>query len=71
MTIDFPSVEMILVAVLAGIAGYIYKDYKEFEEISNAFEEGYEKGVNAVVQAIAEQTGQVLDVQITDKPERD
>ncbi len=58
MTLFIPEPITILVAVLSFVAGFLYRKYRDNEDIADAFDEGFEKGVDSAVQGIAKLNGE-------------
>lgn len=57
MNIYIPEPLTILIAVLSFLLGFLYKKYCNKEDISDAFEEGFEKGADATLMAVSKLTG--------------
>ncbi len=64
MTVFLPEPITVLVAVLSFIAGFLYRKYHDNEDISDAFDEGFEKGVDSAVQGIAKLNGESYVVEM-------
>ena len=62
MNIYIPEPVTILLVVLSFLAGFLYRQYNDKEQIADAYEEGFEKGSESVVKALSQLTGK--DIQI-------
>ena len=62
MNIYLPEPVTILLVVLSFLAGFLYRQYNDKEEIADAYDEGFEKGSESVVKALSQITGK--DIQI-------
>lgn len=62
MNIYIPEPVTILIGLLAFLAGFLYRQYNDKEDIADAYEEGFEKGSESVVKALSQITGK--DIQI-------
>ena len=62
MNIYIPEPVTILLAVLSFLAGFLYRQYNDKEQIADAYDEGFEKGSESVVKALSQITGK--DIQI-------
>ena len=62
MNIYIPEPVTILLVVLSFLAGFLYRQYNDKEEIADAYDEGFEKGSESVVKALSQITGK--DIQI-------
>lgn len=63
MNIYIPEPVVILVGVLAFGLGFLYRKYHDYEEISDSYQEGFEKGASSVVKAISQMTGQHFELE--------
>jgi len=57
-----PSAYTLLVCVLSFALGWLYSRYVEAEDISESFQEGYEKGIRDGLAAVSEATG--MDIRL-------
>lgn len=57
MTIYIPEPLTILLVVLSFLAGFLYKKYRDNEDIADAFDEGFEKGAEAAISTVSRVTG--------------
>jgi len=62
LNIYIPEPVTILLAVLSFLAGFLYRQYNDKEQIADAYDEGFEKGSESVVKALSQITGK--DIQI-------
>lgn len=62
MNIYIPEPITILLVVLSFLAGFLYRQYNDKEDIAEAYDEGFEKGSESVVKALSEVMGK--DIQI-------
>jgi hypothetical protein len=62
LNIYIPEPVTILLVVLSFLAGFLYRQYNDKEEIADAYDEGFEKGSESVVKALSQITGK--DIQI-------
>ena len=62
MNIYIPEPITILIVVLSFLAGFLYRQYNDKEDIAEAYDEGFEKGSESVVKALSEVMGK--DIQI-------
>lgn len=62
MNIYIPEPVTILLVVLSFLAGFLYRQYNDKEQIADAYDEGFEKGSESVVKALSQITGR--DIQI-------
>jgi len=62
LNIYIPEPVTILLVVLSFLAGFLYRQYNDKEQIADAYEEGFEKGSESVVKALSQITGK--DIQI-------
>ena len=62
MNIFIPEPVTILLVVLSFLAGFLYRQYNDKEQIADAYDEGFEKGSESVVKALSQITGK--DIQI-------
>ena len=62
MNIYIPEPVTILLVVLSFLAGFLYRQYNDKEQIADAYDEGFEKGSESVVKALSQITGK--DIQI-------
>ena len=62
MNIYIPEPVTILLVVLSFLAGFLYRQYNDKEQIADAYDEGFEKGSESVVKALSQLTGK--DIQI-------
>lgn len=61
-----PSVQSLLVAVLSFVAGFLYRRVADAEQVSDAFDEGYEKGAMVVAKALSDELGININIEIGD-----
>ena len=64
MTIYIPEPITILLIVLSFLAGFLYKKYRDNEDVADAFDEGFEKGTQDVVKALSEITGRDMQIEL-------
>ena len=57
MTIYIPEPTTILLIVLSFLAGFLYKRYRDNEDVADAFNEGFEKGAEAAINTVSRVTG--------------
>ncbi len=57
MTIYIPEPTTILLIVLSFLAGFLYKRYRDNEDVADAFDEGFEKGAEAAINTVSRVTG--------------
>lgn len=62
MNIYIPEPITILLVVLSFLAGFLYRQYNDKEEIADAYDEGFEKGAKSVVSAVAQLTGKDIEI---------
>lgn len=62
MNIYIPEPVTILIGLLSFLAGFLYRQHNDKEDIADAYEEGFEKGSESVVKALSQITGK--DIQI-------
>ena len=62
MNIYIPEPVTILLVVLSFLAGFLYRQYNDKEQIADAYDEVFEKGSESVVKALSQLTGK--DIQI-------
>ena len=62
LNIYIPEPITILLVVLSFLAGFLYRQYNDKEDIAEAYDEGFEKGSESVVKALSEVMGK--DIQI-------
>ena len=63
MNIYIPEPITILIVVLSFLAGFLYRQYNDKEDIADAYDEGFEKGGKEVVKAISELTGKDIEIE--------
>lgn len=57
LTIYIPEPITILLIVLSFLAGFLYKRYRDNEDVADAFDEGFEKGAEAAINTVSRVTG--------------
>ena len=57
MTIYIPEPITILLIVLSFLAGFLYKRYRDNEDVADSFDEGFEKGAEAAINTVSRVTG--------------
>jgi len=57
-----PETDIILLVLLSFLAGFLYSRYYDNETISEANDEGFEKGAYSVVDAVSEIIGQDISI---------
>jgi len=57
LSIYIPEPLTILLVVLSFLAGFLYKKYRDNEDIADAFDEGFEKGAEAAISTVSRVTG--------------
>tara|TARA_B100000900_G_scaffold407431_1_gene420128 strand:- start:94 stop:321 length:228 start_codon:yes stop_codon:yes gene_type:complete len=57
LTIYIPEPTTILLIVLSFLAGFLYKRYRDNEDVADAFDEGFEKGAEAAINTVSRVTG--------------
>lgn len=62
MNIYIPEPITILITVLSFLAGFLYRQYSDKEDIADAYDEGFEKGARSVVSAVAQITGKDIEL---------
>ena len=62
MNIYFLEPITILIVVLSFLAGFLYRQYNDKEDIADAYDEGFDKGSRSVVKAISELTGKDIEI---------
>ena len=62
LNIFIPEPVTILIGLLSFLAGFLYRQYNDKEQIADAYDEGFEKGSESVVKALSQITGK--DIQI-------
>ena len=63
MNIYIPEPITILVVVLSFLAGFLYRQYNDKEDIADAYDEGFEKGSKEVVKALSQLTGKDIEIE--------
>ena len=63
MNIYIPEPITILLVVLSFLAGFLYRQYNDKEQIADAYDEGFEKGSESVVKAISQLTGKDIEIE--------
>ena len=63
MNIYFLEPITILIVVLSFLAGFLYRQYNDKEDIADAYDEGFDKGSRSVVKAISELTGKDIEIE--------
>lgn len=63
MNIYIPEPITILVVVLSFLAGFLYRQYNDKEDIADAYDEGFEKGSESVVKALSQLTGKDIEIE--------
>jgi len=53
LTIYIPEPITILLIVLSFLAGFLYKKYRDNEDVADAFDEGFEKGAEAAINTVS------------------
>ena len=69
LNIYIPEPIVVLTAVLCFLLGFLYRRYRDHEDIAEAYNEGFEKGANSVVAAVAQLTGQNIEIKFGTEPE--
>ena len=62
MNIYVPEPVTILLVVLSFLAGFLYRQYNDKEQIADAYDEGFEKGSESVVKALSQLTGKDIEI---------
>jgi hypothetical protein len=62
LNIYIPEPITILITVLSFLAGFLYRQYSDKEDIADAYDEGFEKGARSVVSAVAQITGKDIEL---------
>ena len=62
MNIYIPEPITILLVVLSFLAGFLYRQYNDKEQIADAYDEGFEKGSESVVKALSQLTGKDIEI---------
>ena len=62
MNIYIPETITILLVVLSFLAGFLYRQYNDKEQIADAYDEGFEKGSESVVKALSQLTGKDIEI---------
>jgi hypothetical protein len=63
LNIYIPEPITILVVVLSFLAGFLYRQYNDKEDIADAYDEGFEKGSKEVVKALSQLTGKDIEIE--------
>lgn len=63
MNIYIPEPITILIVVLSFLAGFLYRQYTDKEDIADAYDEGFEKGSRSVVKAFSQLTGKDIEIE--------
>ena len=63
LNIYIPEPITILLVVLSFLAGFLYRQYTDKEDIADAYDEGFDKGSRSVVKAISELTGKDIEIE--------
>ena len=63
MNIYFLEPITLLIVVLSFLAGFLYRQYNDKEDIADAYDEGFDKGSRSVVKAISELTGKDIEIE--------
>ena len=63
MNIYIPEPITILLVVLSFLAGFLYRQYNDKEQIADAYDEGFEKGSRSVVKAFSQLTGKDIEIE--------
>lgn len=63
MNIYIPEPITILLVVLSFLAGFLYRQYTDKEDIADAYDEGFEKGSRSVVKAFSQLTGKDIEIE--------
>ena len=62
LNIYIPEPITILLVVLSFLAGFLYRQYTDKEDIADAYDEGFEKGSESVVKALSQLTGKDIEI---------
>ena len=62
MNIYFLEPVTLLIVVLSFLAGFLYRQYNDKEQIADAYDEGFEKGSESVVKALSQLTGKDIEI---------
>ena len=62
LNIYIPEPITILLVVLSFLAGFLYRQYNDKEQIADAYDEGFEKGSESVVKALSQLTGKDIEI---------
>jgi hypothetical protein len=63
LNIYVPEPITILLVVLSFLAGFLYRQYADKEDIADAYDEGFEKGSKEVVKAFSQLTGKDIEIE--------
>jgi hypothetical protein len=63
LNIYIPEPITILLVVLSFLAGFLYRQYTDKEDIADAYDEGFEKGSRSVVKAFSQLTGKDIEIE--------
>jgi len=63
LNIYIPEPITILLVVLSFLAGFLYRQYADKEDIAEAYDEGFEKGSKEVVKAFSQLTGKDIEIE--------
>ena len=63
MNIYVPEPVTLLLVVLSFLAGFLYRQYNDKEQIADAYDEGFEKGSRSVVKAFSQLTGKDIEIE--------
>ena len=63
MNIYFLEPVTLLIVVLSFLAGFLYRQYNDKEQIADAYDEGFEKGSESVVKALSQLTGKDIEIE--------
>ena len=62
LNIYFLEPVTLLIVVLSFLAGFLYRQYNDKEQIADAYDEGFEKGSESVVKALSQLTGKDIEI---------
>jgi hypothetical protein len=62
LNIYVPEPVTLLLVVLSFLAGFLYRQYNDKEQIADAYDEGFEKGSESVVKALSQLTGKDIEI---------
>jgi len=71
LTIEIPDPVVILIGVLSFLAGFLYRQYRDSEDIVDAYTQGFHKGAEVATSAISQITGQTFEIDFNEPDDDD